>query len=161
MATALIPGSFDPFTLGHLDLVSRAATAFETVIVAVTHNPAKNHALDFDTRVAVICDALDDAGLSERTRVEALPAGLLIDGARALGATHLVKGLRNSHDLAYEDPMSRMNIQLGDLDTFFLLTSATYAHVSSSLVREIHSLGGDISGFVPNAAHQALNNARA
>ncbi len=160
MATALVPGSFDPMTLGHLDLVRRAATAFDSVVVAVTHNPSKTHTLDCETRIAVIRDSVADAGLSDHVRVEALPGGLLVDGARQLGATHLVKGLRNGHDLAYEEPMARMNMDLAELDTFFILTDPTLAHVSSSLVREIHALGADITKFVPPASVRALDTAR-
>lgn len=160
MASALIPGSFDPFTLGHMDLVRRAATAFDSVIVSVTHNPAKNHALDHDTRISVIRETVEEVGLGEKVRVVSLSGGLLVDWARELGATHLVKGLRNATDLAYEEPMARMNMDLAALDTFFLLTDPALAHVSSSLVREIHALGADVSRFVPPAALRALDAAR-
>lgn len=164
MITALVPGSFDPFTMGHLDLVWRAAAVSDHVIVAVSKNPNKKHMLDFETRVSVIREALDECGLecglARKVRVEQLPGGLLVDGARALGASHLVKGLRSATDLAYEEPMARMNMDLAGLDTLFLLTSPALAHVSSSLVREIHALGADITPFVPRSALRALGAAR-
>lgn len=159
MHIALVPGSFDPFTLGHLDLVSRAARVSDRVIVAVAHNPHKKCHLDFETRMAVIREALSEAGFDSHVSVQALPEGLLVDGARALGATHIVKGLRGSQDLAYEEPMARMNMELAGLDTLFILTSPDLAHVSSSLVREIHSLGADVTPFLPGPAVRALHAA--
>ncbi|MDO5646054.1 MAG: pantetheine-phosphate adenylyltransferase [Dermabacter sp.] len=156
MPIALVPGSFDPFTLGHLDLVRRAAQVSDRVIVAVSHNPGKVTTLGIDVRVGIIRDTIQAEGLSERVSVEQLPAGLLVDGARALGATHLVKGLRGPTDLAYEEPMARMNMELAGLDTLFLLTDPRLAHVSSSLVREIFSLGADVGPFLPPAALAAL-----
>lgn len=161
MLTALIPGSFDPFTLGHLDLVRRAHALSDRVIVAVAHNPSKHASIPFDARTEAIRETLESEGLAQKASVEKLPAGLLVDGAKKLGATHLVKGLRNAQDLAYEEPMARANMDLGELDTLFLLTDPALAHVSSSLVREIYSLGGDITPYLPAASARALEAAHA
>ncbi len=160
MTTAVVPGSFDPFTIGHLDLVRRAAALADTVIVAVSHNPNKTHLLDHTTRVSTIRDSLTQAGLSS-VRVEALPTGLLVDFARQHGATHLIKGLRSSLDLAYEEPMARMNHSLEGIDTAFLLTAPELAHISSSLIREIAQLGRDVTDYVPAPVHTALTAALA
>ncbi len=161
MLTALIPGSFDPFTLGHLDLVRRAHALSDRVVVAVAHNPHKSAHIPFDARCEAIRETLENEGLADRTSVEALPAGLLVEGAKKLGATHLIKGLRNAQDLAYEEPMARANMDLASLDTLFLLTDPALAHVSSSLVREIHSLGGEITPYLPAPSARALEVAYA
>ncbi len=161
MLTALIPGSFDPFTLGHLDLVRRAHALSDRVVVAVAHNPHKSAHIPFDARCEAIRETLETEGLADRASVEALPAGLLVEGAKKLGATHLIKGLRNAQDLAYEEPMARANMDLGGLDTLFLLTDPALAHVSSSLVREIHSLGGEITQYLPAPSARALEAAYA
>ncbi|MCT1708487.1 MULTISPECIES: pantetheine-phosphate adenylyltransferase [Dermabacter] len=159
MLTALIPGSFDPFTLGHLDLVRRAYALSDRVIVAVAHNPHKSARIPFDARCEAIRETLAREGLADRASVDTLPGGLLVEGAKKLGATHLVKGIRNAQDLAYEEPMARANMDLGGLDTLFLLTDPALAHISSSLVREIYSLGGDASRYLPDASTRALTAA--
>lgn len=160
MITALFPGSFDPFTLGHLDIVKRAAQISDQVIVGVTHNPNKQWKLDFETRVAIIEESLKTEQLNAAVRVKQLPAGLLVTAAKELGATHLIKGLRNAQDFSYEEPMARMNQEIGQMETIFLLTKAEYAHVSSSLVKEIHSLGADVTSYLPPAAIKSLNQAK-
>ncbi|CAM3997812.1 pantetheine-phosphate adenylyltransferase [Helcobacillus massiliensis] len=155
MTTAVVPGSFDPFTTGHLDLVRRASALVDRVIVAVSHNPNKNHLLDIETRLRTIRDTLEQEGLTTVT-AEALPSGLLVDFAKGRGATHLIKGLRSQIDLAYEEPMARMNQHLEGIDTVFVLTDPSLSHISSTLVREVAGLGRDVSDFVPAPVLGAL-----
>ncbi|GAA1487379.1 pantetheine-phosphate adenylyltransferase [Brachybacterium sacelli] len=159
MSTVVLPGSFDPFTLGHLDLTRRAAALGHRVIIAVSHNPSKQGTLDLDTRKAAISASVDHAGLSADVEVRTLPKGLLVDFCREIGAGAVVRGLRSQLDLAYEEPMSRMNHHLAGLETVFLLTDSAYAHISSSLVREVHALGGDVSDMLPSPSLDALRAA--
>lgn len=159
MTTVVLPGSFDPFTLGHLDLTRRAAALGHRVIVAVSHNPSKKGLLDLEARTSAIRGALEQEGLAEQTEVRTLPRGLLVDFCREVGAGAVVRGLRSQLDLAYEEPMARMNHHLAGTDTVFLLTDQSLAHISSSLVREVHALGGDVSDMLPAASLEALRTA--
>ena len=156
MTTVVLPGSFDPFTLGHLDLTRRAAALGHRVIVAVSHNPSKKGLLDLEARTSAIRGALEQEGLAEQTEVRTLPRGLLVDFCREVGADAVVRGLRSQLDLAYEEPMARMNHHLAGTETLFLLTDQSLAHISSSLVREVHALGGDVSDMLPAASLEAL-----
>lgn len=155
MIKALFPGSFDPFTLGHLDVVKRAALISDSVIIGVAHNQSKVGKLDFDTRVKIIEQTLESEQLDAAVSVQPLQ-GLLVDAAKKLGATFLVKGIRNVQDLSYEEPMALMNQQLGQLETVFLLTKPEFAHISSSLVKEVYALGGGVEKLLPPAAIKAL-----
>ena len=159
MSTLVLPGSFDPFTLGHLDLTRRAAALGQRVIVAVSHNPSKRGLLDLPARTAAIQETLRDEGLDGSVEVHTLPRGLLVDFCREHGAQSVVRGIRNQADLAYEEPMARMNRHLADIDTVFLLTASSSAHISSSLVREVHALGGDVADMLPAASLRALSAA--
>lgn len=159
MTTVVLPGSFDPFTLGHLDLTRRAVALGHHVIIAVSHNPSKRSLLDLETRLASIRAAVVTEGLAEDVEVRTLPKGLLVDFCREVGAGAVVRGLRSQLDLAYEEPMSRMNHHLAGLETVFLLTDSAYAHISSSLVREVHALGGDVSDMLPAPSLDALRAA--
>lgn len=161
MSTVVLPGSFDPFTLGHLDLTRRAAALGHHVIIAVSHNPSKQGTLDLETRKAAITRTLEERDLSQSVEVRTLPRGLLVDFCRELGASAVVRGLRSQLDLAYEEPMARMNHHLAEVDTLFLLTDATLSHISSSLVREVHALGGDVSDMLPTPSMDALRTASA
>ena len=161
MSTVVLPGSFDPFTLGHLDLTRRAAALGHHVIIAVSHNPSKQGTLDLETRKAAITRTLEERDLSQSVEVRTLPRGLLVDFCRELGASAVVRGLRSQLDLAYEEPMARMNPHLAEVDTLFLLTDATLSHISSSLVREVHALGGDVSDMLPAPSMDALRTASA
>ena len=156
MSTVVLPGSFDPFTLGHLDLARRAAALADSVVIAVSHNPGKKNLLDLETRQRVIRETLAADGLAERCEVRTLGRGLLVDFCREAGAHAGVRGLRSQIDLAYEEPMARMNRHLAEVDTVFLLTASDLAHISSSLVREVHALGGDVSDMLPGPALDAL-----
>ena len=161
MSTVVLPGSFDPFTLGHLDLTRRAAALGHRVIIAVSHNPSKQGTLDLETRKAAITTTLEQEDLSGAVEVRTLPRGLLVDFCREVGATAVIRGLRSQLDLAYEEPMARMNHHLADVDTVFLLTDSAWSHISSSLVREVHGLGGDVSDMLPGPSLDALRAAAA
>ena len=157
MTTVVLPGSFDPFTLGHLDLTRRATALGHHVIVAVSHNPSKQGLLDLEARTAAIRGSLAQEGLEGAAEVRTLPHGLLVDFCREVGAGAVVRGLRSQLDLAYEEPMARMNHHLAGIDTIFLLTDSSLAHISSSLVREVHALGGDVSDMLPAPSLEALH----
>ena len=157
MTTVVLPGSFDPFTSGHLDLTRRATALGHHVIVAVSHNPSKQGLLDLEARTAAIRGSLAQEGLEGAAEVRTLPHGLLVDFCREVGAGAVVRGLRSQLDLAYEEPMARMNHHLAGIDTIFLLTDSSLAHISSSLVREVHALGGDVSDMLPAPSLEALH----
>ena len=161
MSTVVLPGSFDPFTLGHLDLTRRAAALGHHVVIAVSHNPSKKGTLDLEARKAAITQTLQQEQLEGNVKVRTLPKGLLVDFCRDIGADAVVRGLRSQLDLAYEAPMARMNQPLSRVDTVFLLTDSTLAHISSSLVREVHALGGDVSDMLPGPSLDALRAASA
>lgn len=145
MTIAVLPGSFDPVTLGHVDIATRAASLFETVILAVAHNSSKQPLLDVATRVDLARSAT--AHLANVT-VEQTD-GLLVDFCRERGATAIVKGLRGGADYDYERPMALMNRALTGIETVFITGDTALAHVASSLVRDVARHGGDIGAFVP------------
>lgn len=150
---ALYPGSFDPFTFGHLDIVRRAACLFDRVEVTVAVNAAKQPLLSIEDRCRLIRECTEDLpGVS----VESFE-GLLVDRARERGAVALVRGLRQLSDFDYEFRMAFANRRLhGELETVFLMTSEAHALISASIVREIHQWGGDVSSFVPEPVRAAL-----
>jgi pantetheine-phosphate adenylyltransferase len=140
------PGSFDPVTNGHVDVVRRASTLFDEVVVAVLTNPAKRPLFSLEERLELLHDSLAGIG---GVRVEAVSGGLLVDFCTQVGAAAIVKGLRSGTDFAYELPMALMNRHLTGVETVFLPGTPEYEHVSSSLVKEVASHGGDVSGLVP------------
>ncbi|WP_413316540.1 pantetheine-phosphate adenylyltransferase [Agrococcus sp. 1P02AA] len=148
---AVVPGSFDPVTLGHLDVVARAAKLFDEVHVVVTHNPDKAAFLPVPEREQLIERAIAEARIDGQIRIANWSMGLLVDYCQQVGAEVLVKGIRSSTDLAYETPMSIVNRNLAGVETIFMLPNPENAHVSSSLVRQVSELGGDISPYVPRA----------
>jgi pantetheine-phosphate adenylyltransferase len=150
------PGSFDPVTLGHVDIIRRAATLFDEVVVAVLTNPAKKAAFTLPERLEMLAESLGELGGGERVRVEAVEGGLLVDFCRAAGAAAVVKGLRSGTDFAYELPMALMNRHLTGLETVFLPGKPEFEHVSSSLIKEVASHGGDVSGLVPEGVRARL-----
>jgi pantetheine-phosphate adenylyltransferase len=153
VATALCPGSFDPVTLGHLDIIERAARHFDEVIVAVIRNPQKTQSLfSLEERQQMLKEAL--AHLTN-IRIEFFK-GLLVDFAKEQGANAIVKGLRAVSDFDYELQMAQMNHELSGIDTFFLSTSPQYSFLSSSLVREVARFGGDVSKMVPEHVNARL-----
>jgi pantetheine-phosphate adenylyltransferase len=152
VATALVPGSFDPVTNGHLDVIERVARYFDEVIVAVIANPQKVSLFSMEERESMLTEVLAHLG---NVRVEFF-SGLLVDFARDHGADTVVKGLRAVTDFDYEIQMAQMNQTLSGIDTFFLATSPSYSFLSSSLVREVARFGGDISTLVPPVVAQRL-----
>jgi pantetheine-phosphate adenylyltransferase len=158
---AVYPGSFDPITNGHLDIIERAANVFDTLIVAVLANPRKAPLLDVDTRMRVIRDALAETSVApERIAVESFD-GLTVDLCRARGAGSIVRGLRAISDFETEMQLAHNNRVLAPgVDTIFFMTSVENGYVSSSLVKEIASFGGDVSTMIPSAAAAALRAGR-
>lgn len=143
--TALCPGTFDPVTNGHLDIIERAADRFGSVLVGVLDNPAKQPLFDVAERVEMLREVTQGI---EGVRVEAF-SGLLVDFARERDIDVVVKGLRAVTDFEYEIQMAQMNHRLGGLETVFMTTSPTWSFLSSSLVREVARFGGDVSELVP------------
>ena len=154
MSLAVYPGSFDPLTLGHVDIAARATTLFDVVVIGIAHNAAKagHYLLDAEERLA-----LARASTSHLPGVEAdIVPGLLADYCRGRGANAIIKGLRNGGDLDAEAPMALLNRDLGAPETVFLTASPIHAHISSSLVKDVAGYGRDISALVPPAVHRAL-----
>lgn len=148
------PGSFDPVTLGHVDVIRRAAGLFDEVIVAVVHNPAKpSGRFTIAERTALLEAAL--TGI-DNIRLDEVAGGLLTDYCARVQAPAVVKGLRSAGDYAYERPMDFMNQKLSGLQTVYLSGDPALEHVSSSLVKEVAALGGDVSDLVPAAVAAAL-----
>ncbi|EYT63269.1 phosphopantetheine adenylyltransferase [Dietzia sp. UCD-THP] len=152
MTTVVCPGSFDPVTLGHLDIIRRAADLFDDVIVCVVANPNKQGTFTIDERKALIEEVCADL---TGVRVDSF-YGLLVDYCRETGATAVIKGLRDSTDYDYELPMAHMNRSIARVDTVFLPTRADLAFISSSLCREVTRLGGDVSHLLPDPVARAL-----
>jgi pantetheine-phosphate adenylyltransferase len=154
---ALYPGSFDPVTNGHLDVLARALAVFDKVVVAVITNPRKSPLLPVETRVAVLEAAIRDAGF-EAGRVTVITFdGLTVDAAHAHGAKWMVRGLRAVSDFEAEGQLAHNNRVLADdVDTVFFMTAVEAGYISSSLVKEIAGFGGDVSSMVPPAALAAL-----
>jgi pantetheine-phosphate adenylyltransferase len=157
---AVVPGSFDPVTLGHLDVIERAAGLFDELHVLVVHNPGKTALLPIAQRVSLIQESVATAGFAGNIVVTSWSVGLLVDYCTDVGASVLVKGIRSQIDVAYETPMAIVNRNLAGVETIFLLPDPAHAHVSSSLVRQVASLGGDVSPYVPPAVAKLLENNR-
>ncbi|WP_350349631.1 pantetheine-phosphate adenylyltransferase [Agromyces sp. G08B096] len=156
---AVVPGSFDPVTRGHLDVIERAAGLYDELHVVVVHNPDKQALLPIAQRVALIEQSIADAGIAGRIVVASWSMGLLVDYCTDVGATVLVKGIRSQVDVAYETPMAIVNRHLAGVETVFLLPDPANAHVSSSLVRQVAALGGDVAPYVPVAVADYLAGA--
>lgn len=155
---AVVPGSFDPPTLGHLDVIRRAATLYDQLHVLVVHNPGKEAMLPIAQRLALLEQSVADAEISgAEVIVASWSMGLLVDYATDVGAGVLVKGIRSQVDVAYETPMAIVNRNLAHVETVFLLPDPAHALVSSSLVRQVAALGGDVSPYVPPAVARFLD----
>ena len=153
MRSAVCPGSFDPVTHGHIDIVARAARMFDEVTVAVLVNPEKQGLFSVDERIDMLREALADevgidSGADSAVRVEAFE-GLLVDFCRERGIGAIVKGLRAITDFDYELQMAQMNARLSGVETVFVPTSPEWSFLASSLVKEVAGHGGDVSGLVP------------
>ena len=159
VTTAVCPGSFDPITLGHLDIVRRARALFDEVVVGVARNASKSALLSVDERVDLARSAVRDAGL-DGVRVEVVP-GLLVDFCRDVGATAVVKGLRGGADFDAELPMALMNRHLAGVETVFVAGDAALLHVASSLVKDIARYGGPVDDLVPPGVGDAVRAALA
>lgn len=154
MAIAVYPGSFDPITFGHIDIATRAAKIFETVHVLVVHNPGKNPKLSLETRVELVRAVLADK--PGNFVVSSLASGLLVDYCKEVKAEALVKGIRTNVDIDYELPMAQVNRDLSGIETVFLPADPAHGFISSSLVKQVADLGGDISKYVPQEVVKAL-----
>ncbi|HUZ25890.1 MAG TPA: pantetheine-phosphate adenylyltransferase [Streptosporangiaceae bacterium] len=145
MRRVVCPGSFDPVTNGHLDIISRAASLYDEVIVAVLLNPSKSALFTVDERVEILCDVLKDQPNVRVARFD----GLIVDFCRANDVSAIVKGLRAVSDFDYEMQMAQMNYSQAGVETLFMTTNPLYAFLSSSLVKEFAKYGGDVSGLAP------------
>ena len=162
MTIAVYPGSFDPITNGHIDVIRRAAAAFDRIVVGVLANPRKQPLLSVDDRVDIIRAAVREAGIpADRIDVQAFD-GLTVEFCHAVGAGFIVRGLRAISDFESEMQLAHNNRKLAaDVDTVFFMTALEHGYVSSSLVKEIASFGGDVSEMIPAAAADRLRSALA
>jgi pantetheine-phosphate adenylyltransferase len=152
--TALCPGTFDPVTNGHLDIIGRASETFESVVVGALENPSKQPMFTLEERVAMLKEAC--SGMPNVTVVSF--RGLLVDFAKSQGDAAIVKGLRAVSDYEYEIQMAQMNHRLAGVETLFMPTSPNWSFLSSSLVKEVAQLGGNVSGLVPEHVRAALDD---
>jgi pantetheine-phosphate adenylyltransferase len=153
---AVYPGSFDPITFGHLDIINRSLKIFDEVIVAVADNPAKKALFSAGERVALIREVL--AQHSERAVVDTF-SGLLMEYVRNKGATVIIRGLRAVSDFEFELQIAQMNRGiLPDVETLFMMTSVQFSYLSSSIVKEVSSLNGPVDGLVPPLVKKALDS---
>ena len=150
--TALCPGTFDPVTNGHLDIIERAARRFDALVVGVLDNPAKQPLLSAEERVGLLKEATSEL---PNVTVEAF-SGLLVDYANRRGVDVVVKGLRAVTDFEFEIQMAQMNHRLAGVETLFMTTSPQWSFLSSSLVKEVARFGGDVAGLVPAPVAERL-----
>lgn len=153
MRRAVYPGSFDPVTNGHLDVIERAARLYDEVLVAIAHNEAKAGLFTFDERVKLLKETVECHSNVHVTQFD----GLLVNYAKQVDAQVIIRGLRAVSDFEYEFQMALMNRKLdGDVETMFLMPKEEYTYISSRLVKEIARLGGSIEAFVPDCIARAL-----
>lgn len=153
---ALFPGSFDPFTNGHYDVVKRGLHVFDEIIIAIGNNSSKQRYLPATLMQQIIADIFkDEPAIAVQTY-----KGLTADFARSTGAKYLLRGLRNTTDFEYENTIAQANRHINhELETVFLITSPPLAAISSSIIREIHRYGGNVDDFIPFPISQHVNNA--
>ena len=152
---AVYPGSFDPITFGHIDIAARAAKLFDRVHVLVVHNPNKDPRFTAAERVELVKAAL--AGVKGNFDVNSLESGLLVDYCKMVHARALVKGIRTTVDIDYELPMAQVNRDLSGIETILIPADPMHGFISSSLVRQVATLGGDVSKYVPAVVAAALS----
>jgi pantetheine-phosphate adenylyltransferase len=146
------PGSFDPVTLGHVDMFERASAQFDEVVVAILGNPAKKGMFDLDERITMI-----EESTAHLPNLRAVAGeGLVVDFVKSRGMTAIVRGLRTGTDVEYELQMAQMNKHIAGVDTFFVATTPRYSFVSSSLAKEVALLGGDVSELLPEPVNRRL-----
>lgn len=151
---ALFPGSFDPFTNGHLDTVERTSKLFDQVVIAVATNTSKNALFSLEEKMTFIKKSVEHI---ENVRVTEHSGGLTVELAKKIGAVTLVRGLRNNADFEYESTIATMNkIQHKDIETVFLMSNEKYRFLSSSLIKEVAMFGGDVSSLVPDGVNKAI-----
>ncbi|HVL99197.1 MAG TPA: pantetheine-phosphate adenylyltransferase [Egibacteraceae bacterium] len=151
-ATAVCPGTFDPVTNGHVDVIERAAAQFDRLVIACLRNVGKDPLFGVDERVELLRASTDHVGNAEVVAFE----GLLVDFCREQAVSVVVKGLRGTGDLEYELRMAQMNRHLAGVETFFISTSPVYSFLSSSLVKQVARFGGDVADLVPPAVAERL-----
>ncbi|MCL7746350.1 pantetheine-phosphate adenylyltransferase [Halalkalibacter alkaliphilus] len=150
---AVCPGSFDPVTLGHLDIITRGASVFDKVIVAVLHNRNKQPMFTVEERVSLLCEATKDL---KNVEVDSFN-GLLIDYVKEKKANTIIRGLRAVSDFEYEMQAASINKKLGpEIETFFMMTNNHYSYLSSSIVKEVAKYNADVSDIVPDVVAEAL-----
>lgn len=152
MSGAVCPGSFDPVTLGHIDIFERASAQFDELVIAVLVNPNKQGMFSVDERIALIEESTAHL---PNVRVES-GQGLVVDFVKAQGMTAIIKGLRTGTDFEYELQMAQMNKHIAGVDTFFVATTPQFSFVSSSLAKEVAMLGGDVSALLPGPVNVRL-----
>ncbi|MDQ6522383.1 pantetheine-phosphate adenylyltransferase [Nocardioides sp. LHD-245] len=152
MTRAVCPGSFDPVTNGHLDIFRRASALFDELVVATGTNVSKSRLFDPEERLEMLREACADL---PNVTVMGF-TGLIVDFCKEIDAQAIVKGLRGGNDYEYELPMAQMNAHLSGVETVFIPTTASLGYVSSSLVKEVASLGGEVAELVPPAVHARL-----
>ena len=152
MRRAVCPGTYDPVTFGHLDVIERAATLFDEVVVAVGVNVSKSRLFSADERLEMLRDATESI---DNVHVAGF-TGLIVDFCREIDAVAIVKGLRGAGYYEYELPIAQMNSHLTGVETIFLPGAVGNAFVSSSLIKEVAAFGGDVSGFLPASVHERL-----
>jgi pantetheine-phosphate adenylyltransferase len=154
MRRAVCPGSFDPITYGHLDIIERASRHFDEVIVAVLENRTKSSLFTVDERISMITEVTKKFS---NVRVDSW-SGLLVDYCKSNSVQSIVKGLRAVSDFDYELQMAQVNLQGSGVETMFMATSPTHSFLSSSLVKELAYYGGDVSSMVPPSINEALKH---
>jgi len=152
MRRAVCPGSFDPVTLGHLDIIGRASLLYDEVVVAVGLNASKKRMFSFEERTEMLREV---TAAWSNVRVDSFD-GLIVDFCKARDIQVIVKGLRAISDFDYELQMAQMNHGLQGVETMFMTTNPLYSFLSSSLVKEVATYGGDVSGLVPDTVHRRL-----
>lgn len=150
---AVYPGSFDPVTYGHLDIIRRSQELFDLIIVAVNDNPSRDILFTGGERIRMVKELIGDLSRVQVERFE----GLLVDYAQAKGASFIIRGLRALSDFEYEFQMNLMNRRLNpDIETIYLMTNQDYSYLSSSIIKEIVRLGGSTSGLIPDSVREKL-----
>ena len=145
MKKAVFPGSFDPITLGHIDIVERALPLFDEIVVAIGHNASKKYMWSVEDRLRFLEETFSD---QPKVRIGQYH-GLTADYCKQLGASYILRGLRNSLDFSYEKSIAQSNRAIGGVDSLFIISSPETSHISSTIVRDIARHGGDISSLVP------------
>jgi pantetheine-phosphate adenylyltransferase len=156
MRTVIYPGTFDPITYGHLDVLERALNLFDEIIITIAVNPSKKPLFSLDERITLIKQVLETNPEGHRVKIEGFD-GLLVNFAREKKASAIIRGLRAVSDFEYELQMALMNRRLADeITTVFMMPHEKYTYLNSTIVKEVSSLGGNISNFVPKNVQEAL-----